>query len=90
VLGWHDDLIFDDQAGGITNRRTGEIQLDPKHSAPARILIHELLHAAEDGMEDSVNHDTLDRLAAGLTDAFMSEPRLLDWIAEQVRRQGER
>lgn len=58
--------------------------MDPLAPQP-RTIFHELLHAANEGIETTVDHDTLSALASGLADAMLSRPVLAEWIAARAR-----
>lgn len=79
-----DDLLVDEDKAGYVQASRGKIGLDTDAPQP-RTLIHELMHAAEEGLDTEIPHDTIAALAAGLADAMISRPILADWIAARAR-----
>lgn len=81
-----DPDVVDDDAFGVTIPRRRRIALaaDPD----LRTVLHELLHASEEGLDTDVPHDTVAALAAGLASALLSRPELARWVADAAIREA--
>jgi hypothetical protein len=78
------ELLAHEGEWGETHSSRGRIQMDRLAPQP-RTVFHELLHAANQGIETTLDHDTLAALASGLADAMLSRPVLAEWIAARAR-----
>lgn len=81
-----DPDVIDDDADGTTTFRRRRIALTP--DAPVRTLVHELMHASEQGLDTEVPHDVVAALAAGVASALVSRPSLAAWIAQEAAREA--